>query len=314
MTRILFVKTTSLGDVVHHMPALADARRFLPDARFSWAVEESFAPLVRLHPLIDEVIPVATRRWRSQLFARSTWTEINALRARLREHFDSVVDTQGLIRSALLVRMAGGVRHGYDANSIREPLASRFYDVTHTVSRDQHAVERNRELTALALGYTFDNAIDYGLPRSGAGQGAPYAVLLHATSRAEKEWPEENWIAIGHDLRARGFDVVLPWGNAAEEARSKRLSAAIEGSIVLPRQSLDATAKVIAEAALVIGVDTGLLHLAAAYAVPLVGIYIATAPGRTGPVGAGRIEVTGGKGTPPTADEVIAAVAKVLQG
>lgn len=314
MTRILFVKTTSLGDVVHHMPALADARRFLPDARFSWAVEESFAPLVKLHPLVDEVIPVATRRWRSQLLKAATWGEIATLRRRLRAHFDIVVDTQGLIRSALLARMAGGVRHGYDTDSIREPLASRLYDVTHTVSRAQHAVARNRKLTALALGYTFDEAIDYGFPRGGAGAGTPYAVLLHATSRVEKEWPEEKWIAIGRGLRARGFGVVLPWGNAAEEERSNRLTAAIEKSVVLPRQSLDATAKVIAEAALVIGVDTGLLHLAAAYAVPLVGIYVATAPGRTGPVGPGRIEVTGGKGTPPSFDEVIAAAEKVLRG
>jgi heptosyltransferase-1 len=145
MTRILFVKTSSLGDVVHQMPAIVDARAHLPQAHFSWVVEEGFAPLARLHRMIDEVIPVATRRWRGGLFSVATWSEIAAFRRRLRGGaFDAVVDTQGLIRSALIVRMAPGVKHGYDANSIREPFASRFYDVRHTVSRDQHAVARNR--------------------------------------------------------------------------------------------------------------------------------------------------------------------------
>jgi heptosyltransferase I len=312
MANILFVKTSSLGDVVHHMPALAEARAHRPDAKFSWVVEEGFAPLARLHPGIDEVIPVATRRWRSQPLSAATWSEIATLRRKLRGPFDLVVDTQGLIRSALIAKLAKGTRHGYDASSIREPFAARFYDVTHQVSREQHAVARNRALTAQALGYAPGEIIDYGLPR-GAPSGAPHAVLLHGTSRAEKEWSEANWIALGQALHQRGLRVLLPWGSDAERARSERLSRAIAGSEVLARQPLDQTAKVIAGASLVVGVDTGLLHLAAACTVPLVGIYVATEPGRTGPVGAGKIEVVGGKNASPGADQVIAAAERALR-
>lgn len=310
MISILFVKTSSLGDVVHHMPAVAEARAARPDARIGWVVEESFAPLAQLHPAVNEVIPVATRRWRSQLF--SAWSEIGALRGKLRGPFDLVIDTQGLIRSALIAKLAKGVRHGYDSASIREPFASRFYDVTHSVSREQHAVARNRALTAQALGYAPSSAIDYGLPR-GAPSGASYAVLLHGTSRAEKEWSEANWIALGEALAKRGLRVLLPWGSDVERARSERLSQTIAGSEVLARQPLDQTAKVIAGASLVVGVDTGLLHLAAAYSVPLVGIYVATEPGRTGPVGAGKIEVVGGKGMAPDEEQVIEAAERALR-
>lgn len=311
MASILFIKTSSLGDVVHHMPALAEARAARPDARIDWVVEEGFAPLARLHPAVDEVIPVATRRWRAQPFSAATWSEIGALRGRLRGPFDLVIDTQGLLRSALIARLAKGVRHGYDRSSIREPFASRFYDVKHSVSREQHAVARNRALTAKALGYAVGNAVEYGLPR-GTPSPAPYAVLLHGTSRAEKEWSEAGWIELGAALHRRGLRVLLPWGSDAERARSERLSQAIAGSEVLARQPLDRTATIISGASLVVGVDTGLLHLAAAYAVPLVGIYVATEPGRTGPVGAGKIEVIGGKGAAVTADEVIAAAERVV--
>lgn len=310
MTAILFVKTSSLGDVVHQMPAMTDARRHRPEARLAWVVEEAFAPLARLHPAIDEVIPVATRRWRSRLLNPATWAEMSAFKAKLRAAKpDLVIDTQGLIRSGLIARAAGGVRHGYDASSIREPLASRFYDVRHAVARDQHAVARNRQLTALSLGYRIDGAIDYGLVRPPCGDGAPYAVLLHGTSRAAKEWREVDWIGTGKGLRGQGLDVLLPWGNERERLRSARLAAAIPGSRILEKQPLDAMAKVIAGAALVVGVDTGLLHLAAAYGVPLIAVFLATDPGLTGPVGSGPIAVVGGTAAYPSFERVIEAAA-----
>jgi len=312
MTAILFVKTSSLGDVVHQMPAMTEARRHRPDARLVWVVEEAFAPLARLHPAIDEVIPVATRRCRSQVLSPATWREVAAFRAKLRAaNADIVIDTQGLIRSGLIARAAGGVRHGYDASSIREPFASRFYDVRHAVARDQHAVARNRQLTALSLGYRIDAAIDYGLVRPPRGNSAPYAVLLHGTSRAAKEWREVDWIGTGKWLRGQGLDMLLPWGNERERLRSARVAAAIPGSRILDRQPLDAMAKVIAGAALVVGVDTGLLHLAAAYGVPLIAVFLATDPGLTGPVGNGPITVLGGKAAYPSFERVIEA-AKAL--
>lgn len=312
MHDILFIKTSSLGDVVHHMPAVTDARRHAPDARLTWVVEEAFAPLARLHPAVDEVIPVSTRRWRSHLLQPATWGEISAFKARLRDvKAERVIDTQGLMRSALIARAATGERHGYDAASIKEPLASWFYDVKHTVARDQHAVARNRTLTALSLGYAPDAAIDYGLIKPPKDGGAPYAVLLHGTSRAAKEWREVDWIGTGKWLRAQGIDVVLPWGNDAERLRSERLKAAIPGSRILDRQPLDVTAKVIANAALVVGVDTGLLHLAAAYGVPLIAVFLATDPGLTGPVGNGPITIVGGKGVYPSFERVIEAAEKM---
>jgi heptosyltransferase-1 len=312
MHGILFIKTSSLGDVVHQMPAMTDARRHYPDARFTWVVEDAFAPLARLHPAIDNVIAVSTRRWRSQLLRPSTWSELSEFKARVRAvKAERVIDTQGLIRSALIARQADGERHGYDASSIREPIASRFYDVTHKVARDQHAVTRNRLLTGLSLGYSPDERVDYGLVKPPSNKGAPYAVLLHGTSKAAKEWREVDWIGVGKWLSGQGLDVLLPWGSEGERLRCARLAAAIPGSRILERQALDATAKVIASASLVVGVDTGLLHLAAAYNVPLIAVFLATDPGLTGPVGNGHITVIGGKGVYPSFERAIDAARKL---
>lgn len=309
MTTVLVVKTSSLGDVVHQMPAMTDARRNRPNVRLVWVVEEAFAPLARLHRGVADVIPVATRRWRSQLFSSATWEEVGDFRMRLRDAGpETVIDTQGLLRSALIARATPGKRHGYDWSSIREPLASLFYDVKYSVSRAQHAVVRNRALTGLSLGYTPDGAPDYGLVRPPAAEGARYAVLLHGTSKAAKEWRESEWIGLGKWLHQQGLEVVLPWGSERERLRCQRLAGGIPGSRILDRQPLDATARVIANAALVVGVDTGLLHLAAAYGVPLLAIFLATDPGLTGPVGGGPIVILGGKGAQPAFGEAIRAV------
>ena len=162
MTDVLFIKTSSLGDVIHHMPAVTEAKARRPADRLAWVVEEAFAPLVRLHPAVDAVIPVALRRWRgSRLLQPSVWSEIGEFRRTLRSRdYDLVLDTQGLLKSATIARSARGIRHGYDSQSIREPQASRLYDVRHRVGRDRHAVERNRMLTALALGYSIEGAPD----------------------------------------------------------------------------------------------------------------------------------------------------------
>ena len=177
MANILFIKT-SPGDVVHHMPAVTDARKAHPDATFSWLVEEAFAPLVRLHPAIDTVIPVDSRRWRKSLYAPATIAEIRASFRNIRaQRYDEVVDTQGLLRTAILTRAARGMRHGYDASSVREPLASLFYDVRHRVERDMHAVERNRILSGLALGYAPDEAPDFGSIVPGSERTVRHAMV-----------------------------------------------------------------------------------------------------------------------------------------
>ena len=311
MADILFIKTSSLGDVIHHMPALTEARAQCPDARFAWLVEEAFAPLVRLHPAVDTVVPVAWRRWRKSLWSPATLTEIaSSLRGIRAEHYDEIIDTQGLVRSAGMARLAQGRRHGYDRASIREPLASAFYDVRHSVSRDLHAVERNRILTGRVLGYEPHGAPDFGLDRARLRRdGLRYAVLLHATARPEKEWPEPNWIALGTSLAAQGYDLVLPWGSNAECVRAERMAAVLPRAQVPERQALDSVAKLMASAELVVGVDTGLMHLAAALGVPLVAIFTGSKPHLTGPVGSGPMAVLGEHGSPPTLDEVRDAVA-----
>lgn len=316
MSDILFIKTSSLGDVVHNMPALTDARRARPDAHFAWLVEEAYAPLVRMHPAVDDVVPVAWRRWRKSLLSPSTLSEIGGSLSHLRAHpYDVVVDTQGLARTGMLARIARGPRHGYDRDSIREPLASFFYDVRHRVSRELHAIDRNRILSGLALGYTPQGAPDYGLDRARFRQaGARYAVFLHATARAEKQWPVEHWVALGIALAREGLSVVLPWGTEEERLRSERIAAALPRASVPGRAPLDQVAKLMAGAEFVVGVDTGLLHLAAAFAVPLAAIFTGSEPKLTAPVGPGPLAVLGAQGARPSVEEVRAAVDRIAQG
>jgi heptosyltransferase-1 len=315
MSDILFIKTSSLGDVIHQMPALTEARRRHADARFGWVVEEAFAPLVRLHPAVDEVIEVAQRRWRGAPLTPSTWTEIGRFARALRSRdYDGIVDTQGLFfKSGMIARLARGRRHGYDADSIREPAAAWCYDVRHRVGRDLHAIARNRLLTGLALGYKPDGAVDFGLDRGtlAAPAANPCAILLHATARPEKEWPETLWIVLGRELEGRGMTLVLPWGNEAEHARSDRIAAALARALVPERQPLDRMARLIARASFVVGVDTGLLHLAAALGVPLVAIFGGSVPALTGPMGQGPLAVVGGKGEVPPVADVLDALARL---
>jgi heptosyltransferase-1 len=298
------------------MPAVTDARRHRPDARISWVVEENYAPLVRLHPAVDEIIPVAGRRWRKVLRRAETWREIDAFLGKMRARpYDTIIDAQGLVRSALIARAARGPHHGYGFGSVRETLASFLYDVRHDVARDKHAIDRNRELTAQALGYALDGDIDYGLRRDLApSHSRPYALLLHGSARAEKEWPAERWVAVGRALAADGMDVMLSWGSDAERARSVSLAAAIGAAAqVADRGPLDVMAERGAAAAIVVGLDTGLTHLAAAFRVPLVSIFVKSQPRLTGPRGSGAMETVGDRGQTPATDAVIAACRRVLR-
>ena len=317
MSDVLFIKTSSLGDVIHHMPALTEAQARRPADRFSWVVEEAFVPLLRLHPALHDVIPVAGRRWRGfALLSPSSWSEIVAFRRRLRAHeYAEVIDTQGLFfKSALIARRARGRSHGYDRDSIREPAAARLYDVRHHVERQQHAIARNRELTGLALGYAPQGAPDYGLDAAqlaAAKPAARYGVLLHSTARASKQWPLQHWKTLAAALAA-DFELVVPWGTPAEREQSQRIASGIVRARVPERRPLDEMARLIAGASFVVGVDTGLMHLAAALGVPLVAIFTDSEPGLTGPVGRGSIRVLGSKGSPPGVQDVIGAVQYVV--
>lgn len=322
--RILLIKTSSLGDVIHNLPVLSDLARAFPEATVDWCVEEAFADIPRLHPNVHEVIPVALRRWRKGLGRAQTWREMRAFRERIgASDYDFVLDTQGLLKSALIAGRARGVRLGYAADSAREPLAARFYDRTFSVPRDLHAVTRNRLLAAAAFGLPADfvakTPLAYGivappLALPWLAGCERHAVLLSATSRDDKLWAEENWIELGRELAKRGITPVFPGGSPRERERAARLTAAVPGSIAAPPVNLREAAVLIGTAALCVGVDTGLVHLAAALETPTLAIYTATDPALTGALGgsAGFVRNLGGKGRPPTVAEVLALAAVAL--
>lgn len=312
MRKILFVKTSSLGDVVHNFPAVSDIRRKYPDALIDWAVEEAYLPLVQLHPEVRRAIPVAIRRWRRRPLNLATWQEIGKLRQMFKhDQYDAVIDTQGLIKSALVATVAHGRRHGFDASSAREPMAARFYDVRHHIERALHAVARNRDLTGRALGYRIDEAVDYGLQSGGSVftmDSDHRMVLLHSTSRADKHWPEEHWIELGRLLEAGGARIILPWGSAIERLRSERIASSLQHAHIPLALSLQAVATLLGQCAGVVGLDTGLTHLAAALGTPVAAIFCATDPALTGVYGAIRARNLGGPGRSPSVREVFDAL------
>jgi len=305
--RVLFVKLSSLGDVVHNFPAVSDVARALPGAHVAWAVEEGYADLVRLHPAVAEVFPVGLRRWRRQWMRPGSWSEMRAARRTLAfAPWDYIVDTQGLVKSATVARWARGPRFGADRASARERVAARSYDVPLRVPRAMHAVERNRLLVAQVFGYALDAPADYGLRRPDVAPAwtgsAPYVVLLHAASHERKRWAEARWIELGQRLAANGVAAVLPGGTDAERAAAARMAAAIPGAIPAPPMTLPEAAALLAHARAVCGVDTGLTHLAAALAVPTIGLYVATRPELTGLHAANVVNLVGGRAGPAVAE------------
>ncbi len=319
MPDILLIKTSSLGDVVHNLPVVSDILARYPRARIDWVVEEAYSDIVGMHPGVHRAIPVALRRWRGNPFKRAHWREFGAYRRALAGmRYDWVIDTQGLIKSALLALAAAGKRHGYAGASVREPLASKFYDEVHAVPRDLHAVVRNRRLAAMALGYELPAALDYGiaLPAGSAMlEPRPYCVLLHATSRDDKLWPEPAWVRLGNELARLGYASVLPWGDAAERSRSERIARSLPQALVPEAQGILGMAGLLSGAQAVIGVDTGLTHLAAALGSPVVALYVGTHPGLTG-VYAGQgapVRNLGDTGVVPEVAEVLTALRAVMR-
>ncbi|GAB4468335.1 MAG: lipopolysaccharide heptosyltransferase I [Burkholderiaceae bacterium] len=318
--RVLIVKTSSMGDVVHALPMVSDIARAHPGATIDWVVEEGFAAIPQLHPAVVRVIPVALRRWRKRLAAPGTWREWRAAKAALRaQRYDRIVDCQGLLKSAWLARRARGPVAGPDAASAREPLAACFYAERIGVPRALHAIERNRRLGAAAFGYALDGAPRFGL-KTPAVTGElralaaerPYAVLLTNASRATKLWPDARWAAVEAWLAARGLRSLLFWGSDEEGVRTCARAAGMRDAEVAPRAPLDAIAAVLAGARVVVGLDTGLSHLAAALGAPTVGIYCDYDPRLVGITGEAPCESLGGVNRAPDADEVIAAIERVL--
>jgi len=320
-TRILIVRTSSLGDLVHMLPAMSDIARHLPDAHIDWLAEEAFAEIPAWHPAIREVIPVAHRRWRKQWWSSQTRAERKHLKHTLdSRQYDVVLDMQALMKSIWLVRQTRGTRHGLDWRSAREPLASLFYDVRHRVEFWQPAIIRQRTLAGKALGYTPQGEPDFGLhaftAHANAYAAAPnYAVIMASASRDDKLWPDAHWHQVFRYLHNQGLELKLLTGNATEHARARRL---LQGcpqlqAQVLPRLNLTETARVLATARIMVGLDSGLTHLSAALGRPTIGIYKASTPVRTPLQGSGYTASLGERSQEPDARTVLSAMDRALQ-
>jgi heptosyltransferase-1 len=310
-SRLLVIKTSSLGDVVHALPAISDIAASDRLWSIDWICEESFVDIPGMHHAVDRVIPSAIRRWRRTWWTAATRAEFAAFNAAVKKtSYDAVVDLQGLLKSAFIARLARGPRHGFAWRTAREQLASLAYAKRYDVAWDQHAIARNRQLTRAALGTRDDTPIRYGLVIAPARvPNDPYVIALHATSRADKLWPEENWRRLLGTLSEHGIRAVLPWGDDAERARSLRLALDIPGASVPDRMRLRELATLFAGARCVVGVDTGLVHLAAAVGVPALCVFVATDPSLTGVVGERAPAINlGGNGTVPDVAAVFQAV------
>lgn len=290
--RVLIVKTSSMGDVLHTLPALTDAALAIPGIRFDWVVEEGFAQIPTWHAAVDRVIPVAIRRWRKAWFSAAIRQERQAFREQLQHvQYDAVIDAQGLVKSAALVtRLARGVKHGMDWQTAREPLASLFYNRRHHIAKQQHAVERTRELFAKSLGYhkpqtQGDYAIAQHFLKNSDEKQPPYVVFLHATTRDDKHWPESHWRTLLERMQATGLHIKLPWGAEHERQRAERIATGLDYVEVLPKLSLAEVAATLAGAQAVVSVDTGLSHLTAALDRPNITLFGPTDPGLIGGYG-----------------------------
>lgn len=286
--KLLVIKTSSLGDIVHALPALTDAKRALPDLVVDWVVEPAFADIVRLHEGVRTVWTAPLRRWRRPGRVTTSWREAMALRRALRaERYDLVLDAQGLLKSALVARLAGGRIAGLDRASARGGPIAALYGERHAVSSALHAVDRMRLLFGAALGY----APDLSLVASGIAPAARRAAeerrafLLHGTTWPSKAWPLAQWIALARGLAARGYRPALTFAGPAEETLARAVVAAVPEAELLGGRTLAQLAALIGDSALVVGVDTGLTHLAAALGRSTIGLFASTPAGQTAPRG-----------------------------
>ena len=306
--RLLIVKTSSMGDVVHALPTVSDLVQHCPGAQIDWLVESPYTAIPGMHSGVKKVLPLSWRKWRSQLLQRGTWHAMSALRQQLKsERYDLVLDLQGLLKSALWGVQANGPLVGYDRRSAREPLASLLYQGSFGVPRNLHAVQRCRQLAAMHLGYAMpQSAPDFGLrtPRVQWPAPAQYGVIIPNASRKEKHWPEARWVAVGRKMRSAGLTPVLLWGSEPEQTMAERIAADCGGTVP-PFLKVGEMAGVLARAHCIVGLDTGFTHLGAALGRPTIGIYCDHEPGLAGITGPGPVASVGGKGQVPKLPEVI---------
>lgn len=287
--RVLLIKTSSMGDIIHTFPALTDAYHAIPDIRFDWVVEDAFTELPSWHPVVENVIPIALRRWRKVLFSRGTWSEWKQLRRRIDEHsYDIVLDAQALMKSAFITLFTKGVRAGLNWRSAREPIASVAYQRKYEVNFYQHAVVRMRSLFSQALNYSLPNTqpnFNLDRKRFAEDRQEAYLVFLHGTTWESKQWPELYWQELTDMASKAGLRVKMSGSTLDEVKRAERIKKHCESADVMPYLGILEMVKLIANAKAVVAVDTGLGHLAAALDVPTISIYGATNPQYTGALG-----------------------------
>ena len=310
-----------MGDVVHALPAVCDLARHHRGASIDWVVEDRFAEIPRLQRDVSRVIPIGLRRWRHQLLWLSTWKQIRNARQELaRFRYDAILDLQGLVKSALVARWARGPVVGLCGRSARERVASWLYDRRITIDPGLHAIDRNRLLTARAFGYAVDGPVDFGIRVHAVPEASlrpwigeqRFALLLTNASRESKLWPDENWRAVEAWLAEQGLHCVLVWGTERERIATLHRAAPMHGARVAPPAGLATLAAVCARADLVIGLDTGLTHWAAAVGAPTVGIFCDFDPARVGLKADERRVNLGGVADPPSSEDVIDAARHVL--
>ncbi|HLA35791.1 MAG TPA: lipopolysaccharide heptosyltransferase I [Rhodocyclaceae bacterium] len=316
MQKILLIRMSSMGDIIHNFPALTELRAHFPAARIDWVVEEAFVGLAGLHPGVDQIVPFALRRWRKKLWDSGNLREIRCFRQTLAAaQYDVAIDSQGLLKSVLVGKLSRATLVGYSRKTVRDPLASLFYDRRYDIA-PVHVIERNRRIAGCALGYEPDGAFDYGIRPPMLTlpwlPSRPFVVCLTATARDAKLWPEAHWIALGRWLLDRGLCPLFPWGSELERERSQRLVAALPGSVAPPRFSLVEAARMLVDARLAIGVDTGLMHLAAALDTPTVGIFCDSDPHHAGARARRFSESLGGVQQSPSLAAVCEVAARAL--
>lgn len=283
--KILIVKTSSLGDVVHSLTAVREAKQNRPDVQFDWLVEKSFADVARLAQddgYIENIIPISFRQWRKKPLGLFFHPEIKQLRSLLRNtKYDLVIDAQGLLKSVYLAKMAKSPIVGFDKRSAREPLASHFYQSDYFIERQQHAIQRLRQLFAKALDYTLPSKID-----TPTHQGIEKTVLVfHGTTWNNKHYPIRRWRELVQALQDDGYRVLLPQYSQQEYQNACAIAEGFEAATVLPKQSIPEMINTMKTVKAVISVDTGLAHLSAYLGIPTTALFGPTNPYLTGVVG-----------------------------
>nr|WP_255758759.1 lipopolysaccharide heptosyltransferase I [Neisseria lisongii] len=312
--KILLVRLSSMGDLIHTLPAVSDLAAAYPDVELHWLCEAGFADIAKLHPFVKKIHVMKWRYWRKHLTQKAVWQEIGRLKNDLQaEQFDFVLDSQGLVKSAAFAKMAAAPVKGLDWQSAREPLASLLYQNKFAVEVGRNAVWRNRKLFAQVFDYAVPETLTFGLrvpPCEHISADKPYYVFLHATSAERKLWPVEYWRELLADLtHHQDCAVYLPWGNESERQRAQEIAAGFAKAAVCDKMNLIEAAQLLKGAQGVAGVDTGLLHLANALDCPLVGIYTDTDPHKTGIQPSAWAKNLGNIGSVPSVQEVYAGLA-----